>query len=300
MTSTGHTVAIDLGGTNVRAALVADDGTIVNRIQRPTPHGDPEPTVILEMMGEVAGTDEPGRAVIGLPGVINHETEGLVQAPNIPKAWLRFLKEAWFEQHCGYQVSFANDADLAAVGEANFGAGRGERDVVYVTISTGIGAGIVVGGTLIRGALSGGEIGHTVVDIHAARESRPATVELLGSGTAMNRAARLAGFSEQGREFVDLVRAGHEQATTIFQDAMSAAAMGIANLCWLVVPQVVVIGGGLGRNIDLISPIVRKVLDEHGPASSLTTRIVVAELGDDAALAGAAAWWKAVGREATK
>lgn len=300
MNSTGHTVAIDLGGTNVRAALVADDGTIVDRFKRPTPHSDPEPTVILEMMSEIAGTNEPGRAVIGLPGVINHETEGLVQAPNIPKAWIPFLKEAWFEQRCGYEVSFANDADMAAVGEANFGAGRGERDVVYVTISTGIGAGIVVGGTLVRGGLSGGEIGHTVVDIEAARQNRPATVELLGSGTAMNRAARIAGFSEQGKEFVELVRAGHEQASSIFEDAMFAASVGIANLCWLVVPQVVVIGGGLGRNIDLIGPIVRKVLDEHGPASSLTTRVVVAELGDDAALAGAAAWWKAVGREATK
>ena len=211
MNSTGHTVAIDLGGTNVRAALVADDGTIVDRFKRPTPHSDPEPTVILEMMSEIAGTNEPGRAVIGLPGVINHETEGLVQAPNIPKAWIPFLKEAWFEQRCGYEVSFANDADMAAVGEANFGAGRGERDVVYVTISTGIGAGIVVGGTLVRGGLSGGEIGHTVVDIEAARQNRPATVELLGSGTAMNRAARIAGFSEQGKEFVELVRAGHEQ-----------------------------------------------------------------------------------------
>ena len=300
MTSTGRTVAIDLGGTNVRAALVADDGTIVDRIRRSTPHTDPEPTVILEMMSEIAGFDEPGRAVIGLPGVINHETESLVQAPNIPKAWIPYLKEAWFEQRCGKEVSFANDADMAAVGEANFGAGRGERDVVYVTISTGIGAGIVVGGMLVRGALSGGEIGHTILDLQAARENRPGTVELLGSGTAMNREARIAGFSEQGRDFVDLVRAGHPQAAEVFGNAMFAAAMGIVNLCWLVVPQVVVIGGGLGRNIDLVGPIVRKVLDQYGPASSLTTRIVVAELGDDAALVGAAAWWKAVGRESTK
>ncbi len=297
MSDTVYTVGIDLGGTNVRAALVSDDGTIVNRIQRPTPHDDPEPTVLLELMAEVAGDAAPGRAVIGLPGVINHETESLMQAPNIPQKWISLLTEAWFEQRCGYEVSFANDADLAAVGEAKFGAGRSERDVVYVTISTGIGAGIVVGGVLVRGALSGGEIGHTVIDAQAAREHRPATVELLGSGTAMNREARIAGFSEQGREFVDLVRAGHDKATEIFQSAMYAAGLGIANLCWLVVPQVVVIGGGLGRNIDLIAPIVRAVLDQHGPASSLSTRIVVAELGDDAALSGAAAWWAAVGRE---
>ncbi|MFW2383252.1 MAG: ROK family protein, partial [Acidimicrobiales bacterium] len=114
---------------------------------------------------------------------------------------------------------------------------------------------------------------------------------------AMNREARIAGFSEQGREFVDLVRAGHDKATEIFERVMFSAALGVVNLCWLVVPQVVVIGGGLGRNIDLVAPILRRVLDEHGPAASLTTRIVVAGLGDDAALSGAAAWWSAVGRE---
>jgi glucokinase len=297
MTASDHTVAIDLGGTNVRAALIHENGTITDRIQRSTPHSHPDPTVILEMMSEVAGLNEPGRAVIGLPGVINHETESLMQAPNIPQTWIPYLTEEWFEQRCGYEVSFANDADLAAVGEANFGAGRGQRDVVYVTISTGIGAGIVVGGTLVRGALSGGEVGHTVIDAQAAKDHRPATVELLGSGTAMNRAARIAGFSEQGREFVELVRAGHDKATEIFQNAMFSVALGVVNLCWLVVPQVVVIGGGLGQNIDLVAPIIRAVLDEHGPASSLTTRVVGAELGDDAALHGAAAWWLAVGRE---
>jgi glucokinase len=297
MTAAGRsTVAIDLGGTNVRAALVAEDGSIEDRIQRPTPHHHPDPTIIVEMMSEVAGDHGPGRAVIGLPGVIDHEVEALVEAPNIPQMWIPSLTEAWFEQRCGYEVSFANDADLAAVGESSFGAGRNHRDVVYVTISTGIGAGIVVGGTLVRGRLSGGEIGHTVVDMAAAARNEPATVEEFGSATAFNRMARLAGITEQGKELVDLVRSGHDRARQVFEESMFAAAVGITNLCWLVLPQVVVIGGGLGRNIDLVHPIVRRVLVEHGPSASRETEVVVAELGDDAALAGASAWWSAVGR----
>ena len=295
--SASHIVAIDLGGTNVRAARVAEDGTIEDRIQRPTPHYQPEPTVILQMMAEVAGNAPPGRAVIGLPGVVNHEEEELAQAPNIPQMWIPSLTEKWFEQRCGYEVSFANDADLAAVGEASFGAGRGKRDVVYVTISTGIGAGIVVGGTLVRGRLSGGEIGHTVIDASAIRRGEPGTVEELGSGTAMNREALAAGFWEQGREFVDLVRAGNTRAVEVFERVIFAAALGITNLAWLVLPQVVVIGGGLGRNIDLIKPVVEKVLGRYGPEASSSIEITVAALGDDAALAGAAAWWPAVGRE---
>ncbi len=149
--------------------------------------------------------------------MIDHELEVLIEAPNIPQMWIPSLTEQWFEQRCGYEVSFANDADLAAVGESSFGAGRDHRDVVYVTISTGIGAGIVVGGTLVRGRLSGGEIGHTVLDIAAAARNEPATVEELGSATAFNRSARLAGITEQGKELVDLVRSGHERATQVFE-----------------------------------------------------------------------------------
>lgn len=291
------TIAIDLGGTNVRAALVSANGEILDRLQRGTPKTHPEPTVLLEMMREVAGDTACTRAVIGLPGIVDQDDERLESAPNLPQEWIPYLNEAWFEQRCNFAVSLANDADMAAVGESEFGAGRGDRDVIYVTISTGIGAGIVVGGQLVRGRHSGGEIGHTVIDRVAASSGAPCTVEDLGSGTAMNRKAIAAGFTQQGRDFADLVRGGTDsRAQEIFEETIWAAGLGIANLCWLVNPTVVVLGGGVGRNEDLVVPIVQRVLKEHGPTAGGETRVVVAELGDDAALAGAAAWWRAVGR----
>ncbi len=289
-------LAVDIGGTRMRVGLVDEGGQVVQRAACATASAVDGAAALA---GLAAQLDTPGDApaVVGLPGRIDYQAGVLEMAPNLPPAWVPGFREDRLTALLGRTVHLANDADLAAVGETWFGAGRGHADVLYVTISTGIGAGIVVGGTLVRGTLSGGEIGHTVVDLPAARRGDPATVELLGSGTALNRIARRAGFTEQGKDFIELVRSGHAAASELFDGAIFAAAIGITNLCWLVVPQVVVIGGGMGRNIDLVEPIVRRALEDHGPAGARQTLVTVAALGDDAALAGAAAWWTAVGRE---
>lgn len=290
------TVAIDLGGTHVRAALVRHDGTIVERIRRATPIDDPEPTAIVELINEVVGDFGAGRAVIGLPGVIDHESETLVAAPNLPPRWVPMLTDAWLTRRTGLDVSLANDADLAAVGEATFGAGQSRRDVVYVTISTGVGAGIVLGSQLMRGRYSGGEIGHTIIDAGRARAGLDGTVEGLGSGTAIERARREHRIDTSGAYLTDLVRHGDPDAAKVFSEAIEAAAFGIVNLCWLVSPQMVVVGGGVGMNGDLVLPIVQAAVTTHGPTIE-RIEVVNASLGDDAALAGAAAWWEAIGRD---
>ena len=96
----------------------------------------------------------------------------------------------------------ANDADLAAVGEAAFGAGAGTADVAYLTISTGIGAGVVLGGRLLRGRRSLAEVGHTVIDWHAWRERSPSTLEELGSGSGVARIAHEAGVTARDAQEV--------------------------------------------------------------------------------------------------
>jgi glucokinase len=296
----GTTVAVDLGGTHVRAALVASDGVVIDRIRRVTPAGDPVPEVIPAMVAEVArrrgDREAPRRAVVGMPGVIDHEAERLLHAPNLPPGWLAHLTEDWLAERIGLPVSLANDADLAAVGESSFGAGRGHRDVVFVTISTGVGAGLVVDDRLVRGAHSGGELGHTVIDRVAAAEGRPCTVEDLGSGTAIARMAAEAGLVERDAELADLVRAGHGPATGIWGSAMDAVGIGLANLAWIVSPDIVVVGGGVGMNGDLVLPVIRDRIRRYGPVALPEIEVANAALGDDAALAGAAAWWEAVGR----
>ena len=280
---------------------MADDGSIVAVDRRKTPRGEPTPEIIPIMLKELLGSvpdgmAAPGRAVIGVPGIIDIETEQLLAAPNIPQSWIGFLSEAWLEERTGLAVALANDADLAAVGESTFGAGEPYRDVAYVTISTGVGAGVVVADKLVRARLSGGELGHTVIDRVALAEGGPSTVEELGSGTAIHRAAAAAGLEAQGADLAQLVRDGDPVASGIWTEAIGAVGVGIANLAWIVAPQIVVIGGGVGRNEDLVVPLLRDRIDRFGPKTGGTIEVAVATLGDDAALVGAAAWWKAVGR----
>lgn len=290
---TTTTVAVDLGGTHIRAALVADDGTIITRRRRTTPAAA-APDVIPEMIAELG----PGsaRTVVGVPGVVDHETERLVHAPNLPEGWVDHLNEDWLSEQTGLEVALANDADLAAVGESSFGAGRGHRDVVFVTISTGVGAGLVVDDRLVRGAHSGGELGHTIIDRQAAATGGPATVEDLGSGTALARMAAEAGLTERGEALADLVRSGHPVGCEIWTSAIEAVGLGLANLAWVVAPGIVVVGGGVGMNGDLVLPVIEDRIRRFGPVAVPRIEVVNAGLGDDAALAGAAAWWRAVGR----
>ncbi len=290
-----RTIAVDLGGTHVRAAIVDETGNVVDRIRRSTPSDDPSPGFLIEMMHEVRGGEPCSRAVIGLPGVIDHENEVLVKAPNLPQRWIPMLTDAWLTERSDLSISLANDADLAAVGEATFGAGRGFRDVVYVTISTGIGAGVVLGDHLMRGRYSGGEIGHTILSRTALAAGAPATVEDLGSGTSLTRRAKEAGLEFSGAELADKVREGHAVATEIWYKAIESAAAGIVNLCWIVTPQAVVVGGGVGMNGDLVLPTISAAIEAHGPGVGKVA-VLNAGLGDDAALAGAAAWWNAIGR----
>lgn len=290
-----RTIAIDLGGTHVRAALVDEGGSVLHRVRRSTPTDDPSPKFLVELMHEVRDDEDCQRAVIGLPGVIDHENEVLMKAPNLPQSWIPMLTDAWLTERSGLAISLANDADLAAVGEATFGAGRGFRDVVYVTISTGIGAGIVLGDRLMRGRYSGGEIGHTILSRTALAAGEPATVEDLGSGTSISRRAAAAGLEVRGAELADRVRAGDSLAVEVWNKAIESAAAGIVNLCWIVTPQAVVIGGGVGMNGDLVLPIVHEAIQAHGPGVAKVA-VLNAGLGDDAALAGAAAWWSAIGR----
>ena len=180
-------LVVDLGGTNMRAAVIGSDGEVLLRRAQPTPRQDPCPDALLSLVGDVLGTHSVAAVVVGVPGRIDHEEGALEYAPNLPSHWPGALREALVTDHLGVPVSLANDADLATVGEACFGAGRGAADVVYITVSTGVGAGVLLGGRLVRGRRSAAELGHTIVDTSAHARGEPATVEGRGSGTAFGR-----------------------------------------------------------------------------------------------------------------
>ena len=288
---TAPTLAVDLGGTNMRCAVVGNGGAVRDRREIPTPHDGTGAAALVDLMSSVLSDSACARAVVGVPGRVNYRLGTLEHAPNLPAGWLPALTEAGLATAVGIPVALANDADLAAVGEATLGAGRPFADVAYLTISTGVGAGVVLGGLLVHGRRSLAELGHTVIALDRLGAGRPATLEELASGSALSRLAIAAGVGESGRDVVAGMEAGDAEATAIWADVVAAAAVGVVNLAWTFSPDVVVIGGGLGLVGDVLLDPLRAAIDRDGPPSvQPPIEVVPAQLGDDAGLVGAAGW----------
>ncbi len=286
-------LAADVGGTQMRAALVDTHGAVLMRRSARTPGHSAVPGALIELIRTVGAQREfgvPSHAVVGLPGGVDYEAGRLLWAPHLPEQWPASLSRRELTGRLGLEVHIANDADLAAVGEATFGAGAGGTDVAYLTVSTGIGAGVVNSGRLLRGRCSLAEVGHTIIDWRAWRDGHPNTLEELGSGSGIARIAHAAGLGNNGaREVEEAARAGDPMGMCIWQDAIAACAAGVDNLIMSFYPDTVVIGGGLGRADDFFQRVRELVLrrPEHHPAD---LSIVRSALGDDAGLAGAAVW----------
>jgi len=293
------TLAVDLGGTHMRCATVAGDGTVSGRSERPTPHDGTGTEALIGLMQAVGSLTACTSAVIGVPGRVDYRGGTLEFAPNLPPTWVPALSEAVLGAVIGLPVSLANDADLAAVGEAAFGGGRHFSDVAYLTISTGIGAGVVVGGLLVHGRRSLAEVGHTIIDLTRLRLGERATLEELASGTALGTAAVAAGVGSLGRDVITAMQGGNVEARRIWDDVVAAAAVGVVNLAWTFSPEVIVIGGGLGLVGEaLLAPLRAAVARDGPPALDPPIAVVAAALGDDAGLAGAADWHRAFVPEA--
>ena len=290
-------LAADLGGTHMRAALVDEQGTVLVRQLAATPGNRDVPLALVELIKGVAGVRGWGdvtRAVVGLPGAVDYQAGTLLWAPNLPDQWPKRLSQDELTAALGIPTSIANDADLAAVGEARFGAGAGSADVAYLTISTGIGAGVVQSGKLVHGIRSLAEVGHTVIDLRAWREGRPSTLEELASGSGLSRLGRAAGLGETARDLLAAASQGDRRAEAIREDAIAASAVGMTNLVMCFYPNTVVVGGGLGLREEFFGPLREMCLRRYQYPGE--PRIVQAALGDDAGLAGAAGWLQALAR----
>ena len=284
------TLGIDLGGTHMRAAVVDEDGRLLAHRVEPTPHQIDSLDGLIQLSAEVIAKRSLSHAVVGVPGPVDYGRGRMLYAPNLGTGWLEHLTAGGLSQALGVPVWLANDADLAAVGEAGFGAGRNFEDFVYITVSTGVGAAAIMGHQLVHGLRSALEIGHTVVDWEAEARREASTVEELASGTAIAHQAVAIGLPADSAQVVALAHRGDIRAQQIVDRASAVAAVAVLNLCQLLAPQAVILGGGVGLSGTLTDPISdllgRKV---DGPLGRLP-ELLLADLGDDAALAGSAAW----------
>ncbi len=310
-----YVLAVDLGGTQIRAALCDPQGQILRRIAHPTQAAEGPDAVIkrlIDTIGEAMGgtpTDQIAGIGIGAPGPLNPVTGIVLEAPNLP-GWvnvpLRNLISAAFR----LPTFLGNDANLAGLAEYTFGAGRGLRDMIYLTISTGVGSGIIVDGQMLLGAnglgaeagphhrrprrprvrlrparLPGGVcFGHRPSPATWSRASRPArrpASPRWSAGTWRKVDARVVSEAAQ---------LGDKLAIQAFRRAGRHLGIGIANLLRLFNPTMIVLGGSVTKAGPLLFDPMWAAIQEYVPAIYWEgLAIVPAALGDDVGLLGAAA-----------
>ncbi len=263
-------VAIDLGGTKIRSIVVDADGQIHGEDRRETLAERGEAVVIDRMVASVheaiAASGIPFSSLVAIgvtaPGPVDFERGILYQPPNLP-GWDAVPLGRMLQERIGLPAFLENDANAAAFGEWRYGAGQGARHMLYLTISTGVGGGLILDGRLYRGADgSAGELGHIAVDdagpLHTCGQH--GCLEVMASGTAIGRMAREAVEAGRSKALADLAATVHELSAIEVDKAADAGdpvaleilgtashylGVGFANYLNIFNPEVIVIGGGV-------------------------------------------------------
>jgi glucokinase len=298
--------AIDIGGTKIAAGAVAPDGRILSRAECATnaaqgfEHGLQRIIGLLRDCARAAGTKFQGIG-IGTTGPIDPETGIFGTVDNLP-GWKGSNLKQPLESEFGVPVAIENDADAAALGEAACGAGRGKNRFIYVTVSTGIGGGIVFDGELYRGVdQSHPEIGHMVVEASGplCYCGARGCWEWMAAGPAMvawMRENAPAGAALPANLSAKEICRRAEQGDALAQKAVEREGyylgVGLANLVTMYCPDAIALGGGVMGSARLFMERARQVIRTNCtlvPAEK--TEILLAQMGTDAGLAGAARAW---------
>lgn len=299
---------VDLGGTQVRVAVAGADSLLARTQERTDLANGPFGTErqiagMAEKALGMAGADRSQirRLVIATPGPLDPVRGLVVEPPNMP-GWHEVAIKEDLERLIGVPVIPINDANAAGLGEFQFGAGKGTRHLVYLTISTGIGGGVVVDGRLLEGVSgTAGEIGHMTIDRHGplCKCGNIGCLEMLASGTSIAR--RFRELLDDGGESIvtrwteaptadDVSRAAEEGdplAASLFRDAAEAIGTGVVNCIHIFNPEMVVLGGGVTRAGELLFGPVRDMVARYALSIPRDAACVVpAALGDDAGLYG--------------
>jgi glucokinase len=309
VTDADQALGIDVGGTKIEALRVARDGSILGRSRAVTPADDPEAT-IAAMVEAAKGLVEPQVVAVGVgaAGLVDANSGVLRFAPNL--AWRELPIAERMSDALGLPCQVDNDANVAAWGEYRFGAGRGYRHMLLVTVGTGIGGGIVAGRRLFRGAHGfAAEIGHIIVEPNGplCGCGNRGCFEQVASGQAIGRLGREAAaehphslIAEQaggdparvtGETVTEAAKEGDDVAIRILSQVGRRLGEGIAGLVNVLDPQLVVVGGGAVDAGDLLLAPAHAAFMEavEAPEHRPKVPLVAAQLGNDAGAVGAAA-----------
>lgn len=310
-------LAVDLGGTKIITAVILSTGEIICRKYSLTLADEGPRPVINRLSSAVAETMAQAKlktsdiAGIGIAaaGILDIDRGIVTTLPNLPH-WHNVPLRDIFADRLGVVTYLINDANAAALGEHRFGAGIGFDNIIYLTVSTGIGGGIIIDGELYSGADGcAGELGHMTIEADGPQChcGNFGCLEAMASGWAVAKEAMMRINRGERSSIIELVngrlenitaetvaiaaRRGDQLAADIVAEAAKYLGIGLANLVNIFNPELIVIGGGLSKMGDMLLKPARKVLKERAfRLPSRTVHIVRARLGSNAGIIGAAAY----------
>lgn len=314
-----YRIGIDLGGTNIAAAIIDENFKIVKKMSVPT-LAQRDASLIMDDMGqlckdicEASGISVNEIEAIGIasPGVANHDDGTVEYSCNLPFRKFPICKE--LSKRVGISnVHVENDANAAAWGEAVAGSARGTKNSVMITLGTGVGGGVIIDGRVFSGFnYAGTELGHVVIEVGG----RPCGCGRRGCWEAYSSATGLINMTNEkleecakngrktvmtdivaksgkvsGRTAFDGMRAGDAAAKEVVDEYLGYLECGITNMINIFQPEVLSIGGGISGEgdalIEMIEPSIRK--EQYGADFTSLTKLCIAELGNDAGIIGAA------------
>ncbi len=301
----------DLGGTHLRAAAVDSNGQIQYQLKRSTPQAEKPNEIVRalvtaarEVEQRIAGKQGSITAIsVAVPGTVDVDEGVVIKAPNVP-CLDGFRLAAALASELAWPATLENDANAAAIGEMWQGAGRGYESIICITLGTGVGGGIILGGELWRGANgSAAEVGHMALDPFAGVPcgcGSRGCLEVYASATAIVRMTReavprypnsLLHTSENlsSEAVYEAGVKGDELAIEVFRRMGVYLGIGIANLINLLNPEIIVVGGGVANGWSLFEQhMQQQIIERAFPLPAKSVKILRAACGDDAGLLGAA------------
>ena len=326
-------LAADIGGTKILSALVTREGKVTAKDRRPTLAEDGPQAVINQLFasfdsllhqpfdfapstslrtGQGKQKIEPSQLhaiSVACAGGIDAARGVVTTSPNLP-GWIDIPLRDAVKDRFKVKSYLLNDSSAAALGEYRFGAGKGTRNFIMLTVGTGIGGGIIIEGKLYNGAVgSAGELGHMTIDVNGplCNCGNTGCLEMLASGKAMARLAKRRIIQGEKSVLVEMLagkvdditaeqigiaaRNGDKLASEVISDIATYLGVGMVNLVNIFNPEVLAVAGGVAKLGDLLMEPARRIVKERAfPISARTVRIVTARLGDEAGVLGAAAF----------
>lgn len=281
-------VGVDVGGTKIAGAVIARDSSSLASVTLPSPKAGP---ALLDAVAEVvrrlraAVADEVAAVGIGIPSLIDATTGRARMSANLDLAETDVGAE--LRARIGLPVAVDNDANLAALAEHRVGAGRGRGDIVLLTIGTGVGGGVIVGGKVFRGGNgTGAELGHMVVQADGPPCQRNCPnrgcLETMASGTAIARDA-----GRPAKEVVALANAGDAEAIAVLDRVGRFLGVGLASLANIFNPDAFLIGGGVSAAGELLLAPARDEYRRRALPPNAQADVLTAALGPEAGAIGA-------------